>query len=153
MARVITRTGLARRAVFNGLESKRCQLVAMTSALQSPNPGADRRSSRRERCVLRCQITHGVWNEVVEAIIRDLHEDGARMRLISRVKVTGRLHLRVQPSGALHLADVVWQRGDELGVRLIATLDEPVERQIEALRLAGARLRRSAPPTTTADSV
>lgn len=90
-----------------------------------------------------CQITHGPWNEVVDAIIRDLHEDGARLRLMLRVTVTGRLRLRVQPSGSLHIADVVWQRDDELGVRLIATLDETVERQIEALRLAGAQLRQA----------
>lgn len=79
----------------------------------------------------------------MDAIIRDLHEDGARLRLTSRVTMTGRLQLRIQPSGDLHIADVVWQRGDELGVRLIATLDEPVERQIEALRLAAAELRQT----------
>lgn len=128
-------------------------MSAMRTRSHSAQPDADRRSVQRERCVLRCQITHGLWNEGVDATIRDLHEDGARMRLMSRVTVTGRLHLRIQPSGSLHVADVVWQRGDELGVRLIATLDEPVERQIEALRLAGARLRRPPPRTTTTDSV
>lgn len=111
--------------------------------MHSARPGADRRTARRERCVLGCQVIYGVWNEVVDAIIRDLHEDGARLRLTSRVTMTGRLQLRIQPSGDLHIADVVWQRGDELGVRLIATLDEPVERQIEALRLAAAELRQT----------
>ena len=109
----------------------------------SPQFNADRRSDPRERCALRCQITHGLWSEVVEAIIRDLHGDGARLRLMSRVTVTGRLRLRILPSGDLHLADVVWQRGQELGVRLISTLDEPVVRQVEALRLAAARLHES----------
>ncbi|MBA3049885.1 MAG: hypothetical protein KKE42_03445 [Alphaproteobacteria bacterium] len=93
--------------------------------------------------MLRCQIIHGPWNEVANAIIRDLHEDGARLRLMVRVALTGRLRLQVQPSGALHLADIVWQRGDEVGVRLIATLDDPVERQIEELRRAAAALRQS----------
>lgn len=79
----------------------------------------------------------------MDAIVRDLHEDGARLRLGSRVVVTGRMRLEIEPSGALHMAEVAWQRGDELGIRLLATLDETVERRIEALRRAGARMRRS----------
>ncbi|WP_363331051.1 PilZ domain-containing protein [Brevundimonas sp.] len=115
----------------------------MRTRSPSAEPGADRRTVQRDRCVLRCQIIHGPWNEVANAIIRDLHEDGARLRLMVRVALTGRLRLQVQPSGALHLADIVWQRGDEVGVRLIATLDDPVERQIEELRRAAAALRQS----------
>lgn len=92
---------------------------------------------------MRCRIIHGPWTEVLDAIIRDLHGDGARLRLGSRVVVTGRMRLEIQPSGATHMADVVWQRGDEIGVRLVATLDETVERQIEALWRAGVQMRQS----------
>ena len=106
-------------------------------------PDLDRRSAGRERCVLRCRITHGPWGEGVDGVVRDLHEDGARLRLGSRSNVSGRIKLEIQPSGFLHVADVVWQRGDEVGVRLIASLDQTVERQIEDLRLAGAQMRRS----------
>lgn len=101
---------------------------------------------------MRCRITYGPWNEVVDAILRDLHEDGARLRLNSRVVVTGELRLEIQPSAAAHMADVAWQRGDEIGVRLVATLDETVERQIEALRRAGARMRQSRSPVPNDDS-
>ncbi len=96
---------------------------------------------------MRCRITYGPWNEVVDAILRDIHEDGARLRLNSRVVVTGRLRLEIQPGAAVHMADVAWQRGDEIGVRLVATLDETVERQIEALRRAGARMHQSRSPS------
>ena len=92
---------------------------------------------------MRCRITHGPWGEVVDAVIRDLHEDGARLRSSSRSVVSGRIRLEIQPSGSVHVADVVWQRADEVGVRLIATLDQTVERQIEALKLAGAQMRSS----------
>ena len=92
---------------------------------------------------MRCRITHGPWGEVTDAVIRDLHEDGARLRSSSRSVVSGRIRLEIQPSGSVHVADVVWRRGDELGVQLIATLDQTVERQIEALRQAGAQMRRS----------
>ena len=117
--------------------------MAVKTDSKSMQPDADRRSVQRERCILRCRITHGPWNEVVDAIIRDLHADGARLRLSSRVVVTDRMRLEIQPSGSVHLADVVWQRGDELGVRLIATHDQSVERQIEALRRAGAQMRQT----------
>lgn len=80
---------------------------------------------------------------MVDAVIRDLHDDGARLRLSSRSVVSGRMRLEITPSGSVHVADVVWLRGDEVGVRLIATLDQTVERQIEALRLAGAQMRNS----------
>lgn len=109
----------------------------------SVRPNLDRRSAGRERCVLRCRITRGPWGEGVDGVVRDLHEDGARLRLGSRSNVSGRIKLEIQPAASLHVADVVWQRGDEVGVRLIATLDQTVERQIEALRLAGAQMRRS----------
>ena len=115
----------------------------MKTGSNSVQPDLDRRSAGRERCVLRCRITHGPWGEGVDGVVRDLHEDGARLRLGSRSNVSGRIKLEIQPSGSLHVADVVWQRGDEVGVRLIATLDQTVERQIEALRLAGAQMRRS----------
>ena len=115
----------------------------MKTGSNSVQLNLDRRSARRERCVLRCRITHGPWGEGVDGVVRDLHEDGARLRLGSRSNVSGRISLEIQPSGSLHVADVVWQRGDEVGVRLIATLDQTVEKQIEALRLAGAQMRRS----------
>jgi hypothetical protein len=119
----------------------------MRTGSKSAQADADRRSIQRERCVLRCRITYGPWNEVVDAILRDIHEDGARLRLNSRVVVTGRLRLEIQPGAAVHMADVAWQRGDEIGVRLVATLDETVERQIEALRRAGARMHQSRSPS------
>lgn len=131
------------QSVRNGFEALWCQAEQMTTRPTSGQPSADRRSAERERCVLRCRITHGPWGEVVDAVIRDLHEDGARLRSSSRSVVSGRIRLELQPSGSVYVADVVWQRADEVGVRLIANLDQTVERQIEALKLAGAQMRSS----------
>ena len=128
------------RNVFLGL------LGSMNARSRSTEPAADRRSTQRERCVLRCRITHGPWDEVVDAVIRDLHEDGARLRLNSRSVVTSRLRMKIQQTGLDYIGTVIWQRGDELGVRLVETLDQTVERQIEALLLAGAKMRQSTIP-------
>jgi len=90
---------------------------------------------------LRCRVKHGAQQEVAEGVIRDLHGDGAKLRLVSRAIVKGRIRLEVYPAGAIHLADVVWQRGDTLGVRLVVTLDQTAEQQIEALRRLEAQIR------------
>ena len=110
---------------------------APTSASLSP----DRRSASRDRCVLRCRVTHGSQQEVSEGVIRDLNEDGARLRLISRATVKGRVRLEVYPAREVYLADVVWQRGETIGVRLVVTLDQTAEQQIEALRRLEAQMR------------
>ena len=131
------------KPALNGFEALCRQTEQMKTESNAVQTNLDRRSVGRERCVLRCRITHGTWGEVVDGIVRNLHEDGARLRLSSRSSMSGRMKLEIQPSGSLHLADVVWQRGDEVGVRFIATLDQPAERQIEALRLAGEQMHRS----------
>lgn len=135
--------------MHNGLESLFRQTESMKTVPTKPE--ADRRSSQRERCVFRCRITHGPWKEIVDAVIRDLHGDGARLHMNAQCIVTGQVRLEVQPSGAVYTADVVWQRGSALGLRLIATLDQTVERQIEALRRAGAQMRQTASRPTDDD--
>lgn len=90
---------------------------------------------------MRCRVTHGSQQEVSEGVIRDLNEDGAKVRLISRANVKGRIRLEVYPGGAVHLADVIWQRGETVGVRMVVTLDQTAEQQIEALRRLEAQMR------------
>ena len=131
------------KPALNGFEALCQQFEQMKTGSNSVQTNLDRRSAGRERCVLRCRIWHGPWSEVIDGIVRDLHEDGARLRLGSRSNMAGRIKLEIQPAGSVYVADVVWQRGDEVGVRLIATLDQTIDRQIEALRLAGAQMRSS----------
>lgn len=113
----------------------------MMRASSPASPSPDRRSASRDRCVLRCRVTHGSQQEVSEGVIRDLNEDGARLRLISRATVKGRVRLEVYPAGAAYLADVIWQRGETIGVRLVVSLDQTAEQQIEALRRLEAQMR------------
>lgn len=113
----------------------------MMRSTTSASSDADRRSASRDRCVLRCRVTHGSQQEVSEGVIRDLNEDGAKVRLISRANVKGRIRLEVYPGGAVHLADVIWQRGETVGVRMVVTLDQTAEQQIEALRRLEAQMR------------
>jgi hypothetical protein len=123
----------------------------MLRAQTSARLASDRRSASRDRCVLRCRVTHGSRQEIAEGIIRDLHGDGARVRLISRASVKGRVRLEVHPAGAVYLADVIWQRGDTIGVRLVVTLDQTAQQQIEALRRLQAEMRHVMKPAVVDD--
>jgi hypothetical protein len=71
----------------------------MKTGSNSVQLSLDRRSAGRERCVLRCRITHGPSGEGVDGVVRDLHKDGARLRFGSRSDVSGRIKLEIQPSG------------------------------------------------------
>lgn len=119
--------------------------VRGTSDTVQQSADADRRSVGRSRCVLACSITHGIWNEVVEGVVRDLHEDGARLRLRTTASIMGLVRLRVPPARDVYLGTVIWQRGDELGLKLIATPEESANQQVEILRRLGAKLRRGEP--------
>lgn len=119
--------------------------VRGTSDAVRQSADADRRSVGRSRCVLACSITHGIWSEVVEGIVRDLHEDGARLRLRTTTLINGLVRLRVPPARDVYLATVIWQRGDELGLKLIATPEESANQQVEMLRRVGTQLRRGEP--------
>lgn len=77
--------------------------------------------------------------------MRDLHEDGARLRLRTTASISGLVRLRVPLARDVYLATVIWQRGNELGVKLLATPEESANQQVEILRLAGAQLRRREP--------
>ena len=61
---------------------------------------------------------------------------------MSRATVKGRVRLEVYPAGVVYLADVIWQRGETVGVRLAVTLDQTAEQQIEALRRLGGQMRQ-----------
>ena len=119
--------------------------VRGTSDAASCSADAERRSVGRSRCVLTCSITHGIWSEVVEGVVRDLHEDGARLRLRTTASIRGLVRLRVPLARDVYLATVIWQRGNDLGVKLLATPEESANQQVEILRLAGAQLRRREP--------
>lgn len=119
----------------------------MTQAAPAPRPAEDRRSRDRQRCLLSCKIVHGPWNETVDGVIRNLHADGARIRLREPAVVAGRLSILVERTGQVHTAEVVWRRDGELGVTFQASDLGAAEVQVEALRSLAAQMsqRRGRP--------
>lgn len=105
-------------------------------------PVSDRRTTRRSRCVLGCKIVYSPWNDAVHGVIRDLHGDGARVRLRSPVALPSRVTLTVESTGRAYLADVVWRRDEEAGFRFLATDDASAEDQVRALRRLTDEMKR-----------
>ena len=63
------------------------------------------------------QIVHGFYGEVIDVVVRNLTEGGAKVRLTSTVGVTvqGRVVLRL-PSGE-RTGTAAWQSGNEVGLK------------------------------------
>ena len=89
---------------------------------------------------------HGPWGETVDGVIRNLHADGARIRLLEPTAVAGQLSILIERSGQVHQARVVWRRDGQLGVVFEAGELGPVKTQVETLRrlarqMSGGRSR------------
>ncbi|KQY84597.1 hypothetical protein [Brevundimonas sp. Root1423] len=63
------------------------------------------------------QIIHGFHGEVIDVVVRNLTDGGAKVRLTSTVgvKVQGRIVLRLAAGDRQGV--VAWQSGDEIGIR------------------------------------
>ena len=106
----------------------------MTATAPAPVSAEDRRSRARQRCLLSCKIVHGPWNETLDGVIRDLHADGARIRMREPTLVAGRLSILVERSGEVHPAEVVWRKDGELGVTFQAGDLGSAEAQVQSLK-------------------
>lgn len=106
----------------------------MTQTAPTPKPAEDRRSRDRQRCLLSCKIVHGPWNETLNGVIRDLHADGARIRMREPAVVAGRLSILVERSGQVHIGEVVWRKDGELGVTFQAGDLGTAEAQVNSLK-------------------
>lgn len=63
------------------------------------------------------QIVHGFHREVIDVVVRNLTEGGAKVRLTSTVGVTvqGRVVLRLAEGE--RTGTVAWQAGNEVGLK------------------------------------
>lgn len=63
------------------------------------------------------QIVHGFHGEVIDVVIRNLTDGGAKVRLVSTVGVTvqGRVLLRLGTGE--RQGTVAWQAGNEVGLK------------------------------------
>ena len=85
------------------------------TAAEDPPPDPRRRP--RPRVAMSGQLVHGFYGEVIDVVVRNLTDGGAKVRLTSTVGVTvqGRVVLRLA-TGERH-GVVAWQTGNEVGLK------------------------------------
>ena len=85
------------------------------SATEGPPPDPRRRP--RPRVAMSGQIVHGFHGEVIDVVVRNLTDGGAKVRLTSTVGVAvqGRVVLRLA-TGERN-GTVAWQAGAEVGIK------------------------------------
>ncbi|WP_332654192.1 PilZ domain-containing protein [Brevundimonas sp.] len=80
-------------------------------------PVSDYRKRERPRIAVKAQLIHGPMKESHAVVVRNMHEGGAKVRLVDTRGLTfsGAVVLKLA-SGERECA-VVWQKGDEVGLR------------------------------------
>ena len=80
-------------------------------------PGFDHRKRERPRIAVTARLIHGPMKESHAVVVRDLHEAGAKVRLVGTrgLIFSGAVVLKLA-SGERDCT-VVWQKGDEVGLR------------------------------------
>lgn len=84
---------------------------------------ATRRLGSRQRCLYACRIVHGADAHTLDGVVRDLSETGARLRIASSLPLPKVFRLILAREGRCHEVEVVWRRGQEIGVAFIGTVD------------------------------
>ena len=99
-------------------------------------PPKDLRRARRQRTLMACRIVYGDALIVVEGVIRDLSESGAKVRLGSLSPLPQRVKLLAVKEGRLYDAKIVWRRGEEIGLHFGDSLkmDDVADATVKALR-------------------
>ena len=82
--------------------------------------GIDKRKHRRNRTLKEGQIVFNAGSSVVDCIIRDRSESGAKLRLPAVTLVPKSFDLLSFTEGMLYPAEIMWRRGDDVGVVFVA---------------------------------
>lgn len=83
----------------------------------------EQRRARRPRVLLTGKVVHGAAWLTVDCTIRDLTEDGARLRLSGPAALSAPLVLIEVGSGRAHECEVTWRRLPEVGVKFLRSDD------------------------------
>jgi hypothetical protein len=87
-------------------------------------PASERRAAVRERTLLSGILIHGLESATVECAVRNLGRNGgALVRLTTALPLTPPIILLIARLDAAYLAEVVWRRNLELGVRFLGACD------------------------------
>jgi len=98
---------------------------------------SDKRAARRHRTRLRSGKILDAGNKfLVECVVHDRSDEGARLRIVENVALTPPIRLFDDEQGTVHDVSIVWRRGQDLGVRYVPGCGTapPTEAQLRELR-------------------
>lgn len=84
---------------------------------------SERRAAARERTLFSGILIHGPECATIDCAVRNLGRDGARVRLTTPLPLAPPIILLIARLDAAYLAEVVWRRNLELGVRFLGACD------------------------------
>ena len=79
----------------------------------------DLRKHRRNRTLKEGQIVYNSGSSLIDCIIRDRSESGAKLRLPAETVLPKSFELLSVADGLLYPAEIKWRRGDEVGVMFV----------------------------------
>jgi hypothetical protein len=105
------------------------------TASSSPKP-IERRRGLRNRALLAGKVANEDATRTLDCVIRNLSPDGAMIETEAPHLVPQEMHLVQVSEGIAWDAEVIWRRGNRVGVKLKARHDlrESTEKQLRALR-------------------
>lgn len=96
----------------------------------------ERRRGQRSRALLAGKVANQDTTQTLDCVIRNLSADGAMIETPTPHLVPAELHLVQIKEGIVWDAEVIWRRGNRVGVKLNNRHDlrETTEKQLRALR-------------------
>jgi hypothetical protein len=115
-----------------------------------------RRQCVRMRTFLGAQIAFNARQSVMDCLIRDYSDDGARIAFPHSVTLPDEFDLYVRHKQNGFRARTIWRTGDEIGVRFVSRWSNgpiPLElaRRVRKLEAENAALRRRIADLSTAE--
>jgi hypothetical protein len=106
----------------------------------------ERRDEKRLRCLLTGRIVLDAHTSTMDCTVRSMSEHGARIVASDPFRVPGEFDLAIPHHDEMHHAQVVWRKGDNLGLALSALADhaEAVRHRMTPRQKRRARLKAMA---------
>lgn len=113
----------------------------MVQTAPARTEATQRRGTSRQRCFFACRIVFGPEAFTLDATIRDVSDTGARIRLPSPMPLPKSFRVILR-DGMCQETEIVWRRGQELGVRFLVPVDlqDPTDASVRMLRRLWAEM-------------
>jgi len=103
--------------VLREIAAARLDIVDATGQSVIEGDGSsEKRREKRERTLKHGTIIHGRGSCVMDCVVLDLTDGGARLKPADIMLCPQEFSLKIQ-YGSLHNCDVIWRKNTELGVR------------------------------------